>query len=819
MTATGFFTRMTPEAFNFYAEKAGIPWQWLDDQRNPGWLEANEVACIAGHDCSDRFVPNASPSDLFWLEAASVAASGIPVSSLQVVLDRWRDGTPDNNIPFLACKERAPQGRDRECRDLLNQMYDSTRTDPGKYHGGDLVGFHQSLPYIKTLGFDAVWISPLWENAIGFAPGAGAFAEKNGITGYHGYWGADFGWLDPHLGTDCWANANNSIEPGECRQRDLNLVTLALGDFQKEHISIQIDAIMNHAGPRTKPTTNKYGKEMGTLEAGNISFQGENVLNYWDEHRDMGLSDTGHDPDPVGNTSIRRFFHHTPNIDHWTFTPASYCGYIKRMEQGTLADLPDLNVYGNTRAHNLIIDTAKFWSQFGAGVRFDTLIYVSLPDSCENPYVFNGEFQKNIVIEATEYVRQSKRGYSPIVGEWFDFGHPLDMFDAASHLYLKSQINPDSQIDLFDFGFKYGAHDVFGGKFRSLQPMHDYLERYTKQPFHYLARRSPFVDNHDMPVLLNEQGWPTYEDLHQATIISFLFPGTPYIYGQNLRYLHDTIFREGLFGRGGDPFNRIMVDAPAGDNPPIDYPMERLVTRLNQFRREYAAALMFGSFTSGFKNRDDTDFGNENRLAIKRMYMGESVLYLHLRQIDDDSDQSPNTMLKTVRVDMPAGRYTDPITLVQYDVTSNGQIKSLPGTYTDPVWQRTTTIDQSGDYHLANQRWMHPVIQKECIIEGSRATIPAFDKPGEAVIPHSPDPDHPEKFRIIQRERKLYPADGRYRLRNEDGVENIVDIEDGKIEMKPKYLTIILAQHDERYDWKELARDYVGVENKPTGGR
>ena len=67
------------------------------------------------------------------------------------------------------------------------------------YHGGDLKGLtgtcepgDDGLARIKSLGFTAVWLTPVitQQEAIG----AG--------SGYHGYWGVDFLNVDPHLGTN-----------------------------------------------------------------------------------------------------------------------------------------------------------------------------------------------------------------------------------------------------------------------------------------------------------------------------------------------------------------------------------------------------------------------------------------------------------------------------------------------------------------------------------------------------------------------------------------------------------------------------------------
>lgn len=60
------------------------------------------------------------------------------------------------------------------------------KKDISGYHGGDFLGIIDKLDYIKSLGFTAIWITPVVDNQSG---------------GYHGYWATDFYAVDEHLGT------------------------------------------------------------------------------------------------------------------------------------------------------------------------------------------------------------------------------------------------------------------------------------------------------------------------------------------------------------------------------------------------------------------------------------------------------------------------------------------------------------------------------------------------------------------------------------------------------------------------------------------
>jgi glycosidase len=66
-------------------------------------------------------------------------------------------------------------------------------TDDDCFQGGDLKGLRAKLPYLKRMGFDALWITPPVHNQW-----TSAYIR---VRGYHGYWAHDFTQVDPHFGT------------------------------------------------------------------------------------------------------------------------------------------------------------------------------------------------------------------------------------------------------------------------------------------------------------------------------------------------------------------------------------------------------------------------------------------------------------------------------------------------------------------------------------------------------------------------------------------------------------------------------------------
>ncbi|MDQ3258331.1 MAG: alpha-amylase family glycosyl hydrolase, partial [Acidobacteriota bacterium] len=102
-----------------------------------------------------------------------------------IMPDRFADGDPKNNDP--------PQSRG---------LYD--RTKPRYYHGGDLQGIINRLPYLKDLGVTALWLNPWYDN-VNRLNEKETYSEVEGglkkpITDYHGYGAVDFYAVEERLG-------------------------------------------------------------------------------------------------------------------------------------------------------------------------------------------------------------------------------------------------------------------------------------------------------------------------------------------------------------------------------------------------------------------------------------------------------------------------------------------------------------------------------------------------------------------------------------------------------------------------------------------
>ena len=98
-----------------------------------------------------------------------------------VLPDRFYNGDESNDLGAPA---------DDKKRAISRGGFD--KSHKGMYHGGDLSGLTQKLPYLDNMGITAIWLTPVLRNK----------AMQADTSGYHGYWILDFTEIDPHLGSN-----------------------------------------------------------------------------------------------------------------------------------------------------------------------------------------------------------------------------------------------------------------------------------------------------------------------------------------------------------------------------------------------------------------------------------------------------------------------------------------------------------------------------------------------------------------------------------------------------------------------------------------
>ena len=98
---------------------------------------------------------------------------------------------------------------------------DADPSDLSAFHGGDLEGLIQRLDWIQSLGFDTIWLSPIFTMR----------TEKwHGFGAFHGYWTYDLTSVEPRFGTEQTVVKLRQV----LRTRGMKLV---------------LDLVLNHVGP------------------------------------------------------------------------------------------------------------------------------------------------------------------------------------------------------------------------------------------------------------------------------------------------------------------------------------------------------------------------------------------------------------------------------------------------------------------------------------------------------------------------------------------------------------------------------------------
>ena len=217
-----------------------------------------------------------------------------------IMIDRFSDGDPANNDPLQS----------RGLYDRANKFY---------YHGGDLQGVINHLPYLKDLGVTALWLTPWYDNYDRL--NEIELKEGKPCTGFHGYNPQDFYAVEEHFG-------------------DLAKLRELVAAAHKLGLKIIQDEVVNHTGPY-----HPWVDDPPTPTWFNATRQHhlKNVFQTW----------TLHDPRPV--ESLKK----------------------ETMEGWFLDFLPDLNQHDPEVARYLIQNTLWWIGVTGLdGIRMDTWQYV-----------------------------------------------------------------------------------------------------------------------------------------------------------------------------------------------------------------------------------------------------------------------------------------------------------------------------------------------------------------------------------------------------------------------------------------------------------
>ena len=168
-----------------------------------------------------KLTPAAESGGLLLLEEAKAKPTEFTWDNASVyfiMTDRFHNGDPSNDTPL---------GRKKD-----------GKQETGTWHGGDFAGITAKLDYIRDLGMNAIWVTPIVEQVHGFIGGGeqGSFP----FYGYHGYWALDFTRIDPNLGSE----------------EDFGRF---VDEAHKRGIRVLVDVVVNHAGYPTLADMQTFG--------------------------------------------------------------------------------------------------------------------------------------------------------------------------------------------------------------------------------------------------------------------------------------------------------------------------------------------------------------------------------------------------------------------------------------------------------------------------------------------------------------------------------------------------------------------------------
>ncbi len=169
---------------------------------------------------------------------ASAATSLRGESIYQIMVDRFYDGDPTNNATGEAFR-----------------YTENTQDDFRYMHGGDWQGIIDKIPYIKGMGYTAIWISPVSDPQLWGIP------DPNGTqwpTAYHGYNVYDPNRANRYFGTEDAQESKEKLKElvDTCHENGIKVIL----DVVPNHVGDYLQGI----GDSAQYLTNASGLKAGT---------------------------------------------------------------------------------------------------------------------------------------------------------------------------------------------------------------------------------------------------------------------------------------------------------------------------------------------------------------------------------------------------------------------------------------------------------------------------------------------------------------------------------------------------------------------------
>jgi glycosidase len=425
--------------------------------------------------------------------------------------DRFFDGNTANNCGDYAGTCVANDSQEN----VLTHGY--LPSDKGYYHGGDLAGLRQRLPYLDQLGITAIWVGPIYANKPVQSDTTNLYGHS---SGYHGYWIEDFLRVDPHLGT----NAEFGALVASAHRRGIKVFMDIVTNHTADVIQLQ-----GHTGYRNKSAFPYTDVDGVPFDDSDYAYAGQE--NY--DFPDVDLTSFPYTPSvPPGEQGVMN--------PAWLNDPTLY------HNRGNTSFVGENSLYGDffglddlwTERREVVegmVDIYSFWiEEFGVdGFRIDTTKHVNM----EFWQAFGPE-----ILAAAE-----ARG----IGDFFAFG---EVFDQAFGPQFMSEFSTRGQLQsTIDFGFQLAARG-FASEGAGTDELRDFFaldDWYTDADSNAYAMPT-FLGNHDMGRIgyflqrVDQAGASDRELLARSQLahaLMFTARGSPVIYYGD---------EQGFTGDGGD---------------------------------------------------------------------------------------------------------------------------------------------------------------------------------------------------------------------------------------------------------------------------
>lgn len=241
------------------------------------------------------------------------------------------------------------------------------RDDPLAFHGGNIDGIIEKIPYLKNLGISALWITPVYLQMQ---------SPRINAQPYHGYWTLDFNAVDPHLYID-----NGKYPAGS------KLYVKDIADIlHKNGIKLILDMVVNHVGYDHPGTTNSEPNPT-PIRAHWFNQRGLDSSQNIIEGELSGLPDLDLDQIDVIDyhiTAISSWIRETGadciRMDTAKHVEHGFWNYFKDQIRGRF---PDVSLLGEALVFDIdeLTDYQKYWG-------FDSLFDFPVQKAMEKVFIF-----------------------------------------------------------------------------------------------------------------------------------------------------------------------------------------------------------------------------------------------------------------------------------------------------------------------------------------------------------------------------------------------------------------------------------------------